>query len=87
MKKEHDQIRLLDCLNAKYGLTATTLIFLPLGADMNASVYRLKTRDGQSYFVKLKRGHHSDISVTLLALLQASGIQQIIPLSKQSMAS
>ena len=46
---------------------------------MNASVYKAETRDGQSYFVKLKRGHHSDISVTLLVLLQASGIQQIIP--------
>jgi len=69
----------IDCLNTKYGIAVTTLTLLPLGADMDASVYRAETRDGQSYFVKLKRGHHSDISVTLLALLQASGIQQIIP--------
>jgi spectinomycin phosphotransferase len=46
---------------------------------MGASVYRADSLEGQSYFVKLKRGHHSDISVTLLAFLQASGIQQIIP--------
>ncbi|MBA3239487.1 MAG: aminoglycoside phosphotransferase family protein [Parachlamydiaceae bacterium] len=45
---------------------------------MNASVFKAKTYDQASYFVKLKRGHHFDISVTLLALLQASGIQQII---------
>src|SRR3984885_13021573 len=78
MKKKTDNILLIDCLNTKYGIVATTLILLPLGADMNASVYKAETRDGQSYFVKLKRGHHSDISVTLLGLLQASGIQQII---------
>ena len=64
MKREHDQIRLIDCLNTNYGITATTLIFLPLGADMNASVYKAETCDGQSYFVKLKRGHHYDISVS-----------------------
>ncbi len=74
-----NSIYLIDCLNTKYGIVAITLILLPLGADMNASVYKAETRDGQSYFIKLKRGHHSDISVTLLRLLQASGIQQIIP--------
>ncbi len=51
---------------------------------MHASVYRAETHDGPSYFVKLKRGHHDAISVTLLALLQASGIQQIIPPIKTS---
>ena len=40
---------------------------------------KLRRVSGQSYFVKLKRGHHYDMSVTILALLQASGIQQIIP--------
>lgn len=79
MKRKTDNILLIDCLSTKYGIVATTLILLPLGADMNASVYKAETCNGQSYFVKLKRGHHSDISVTLLELLQASGIQQIIP--------
>lgn len=78
MKRETDKIDLIDCLNTKYGIEATNLILLPLGADMNASVYKVETHDGQFYFVKLKRGHYSDISVTLLAFLQASGIQQII---------
>ncbi len=70
---------IIDCLKANYGIAVTTLTLLPLGADMNASVYKAETHDGSSYFVKLKRGHHYDISVTILALLQASGIQQIIP--------
>lgn len=71
--------RIIDCLNADYGIAVATLTFLSLGADMNASVYKALTHDGLAYFVKLKRGHHHDISVTLLSLLQSSGIQQIIP--------
>lgn len=70
---------IIDCLKTNYGLEVTKLTFLPLGADMNASLYKAETSTGKSYFLKLKQGHHSDVSVTLLALLQASGIQQIIP--------
>lgn len=69
----------IHCLNANYGISAAVLTFLPLGADMNASVYKAETSSSQSYFVKMKRGHHYDMSVAILALLQASGIQQIIP--------
>lgn len=70
---------IIDCLNTNYGIAVNTLTFLPLGADMNASVYKAETQGGLSYFVKLKRGHRSDMSVAILALLQNSGIQQIIP--------
>lgn len=42
------------CLNAYYGIAAATLTLLPLGADMDASVYRAETFDRQSYFVKTK---------------------------------
>lgn len=71
--------RIIDCLKTDYGIAVATLTFLALGADMNASVYKAHTHDGLSYFVKLKRGHHHDISVTILSLLQSSGIQEIIP--------
>ena len=70
---------IIDCLNTHYGIEAITLTFLPLGADMNASVYKAETHRGHSYFVKLKHGHRYDMSVAILALLQNSGIQQIIP--------
>lgn len=71
--------RIIDCLHADYGIEVTTLTFLPLGADANASVYKAETHNQLSYFVKLKRGHHHDISLTILELLQNTGIQQIIP--------
>ena len=71
--------RIIDCLNTDYGIAVATLTFLALGADINASVYKAHTHNGLSYFVKLKRGYHHDISVALLSLLQSSGIQEIIP--------
>lgn len=70
---------IIDCLNTDYGIKVTTLTFLPLGADINASVYKAETHDQSSYFIKLKRGHHHDISATIIALLHDAGIQQIIP--------
>ena len=66
------------CLNTNYGIEAATLTFLPMGADMNASMYKVQTFDQTSYFIKLKRGHNHDISVEIVELLQRAGIQQII---------
>jgi spectinomycin phosphotransferase len=70
---------IIDCLKANYGIAVALLTLLPIGADMNASVYKAETQGSQSYFVKLKRGHRDDMSVVILALLQTSGINQIIP--------
>src|SRR5665648_158220 len=70
--------RIIDCLNIDYGIEVATLTFLPLGADTNASVYKAEAQNQASYFVKLKRGHHHDISLTIIELLQNTGIQQII---------
>lgn len=67
------------CLNIDYGIDVATLTFLPIGADPDASVYKAQTHDHQSYFVKLKRGHHHDISIVILELLHDAGIQQVIP--------
>lgn len=71
--------RIIDCLNTHYGIQVTELTFLPIGADMNASVYKAETQDQSSYFIKLKHGHHQDISATIISLLQNAGIQHIIP--------
>jgi len=71
--------RIIDCLHTDYGIEVDTLTCLPLGADTNASVYKLEAQNQSSYFVKLKRGSHHDISLTIIELLQKTGIQQIIP--------
>lgn len=71
--------RIIDCLNANYDIKAISLTLLPIGADLNASVYKAKIQNGRSFFVKLKRDNRYDMSVALLASLQSSGIEQIIP--------
>ena len=73
-----DQL-IINCLNIDYGIEVAAFAFLPLGADMNASVYKAQTVDQRSYFVKLKRDHHHDLSVQIVELLHDAGIQQIIP--------
>jgi len=78
MKQAIPDERIIDSLNTNYGIKVVRLTFLPLGADMNASVYKAEA-DDQSYFIKLKRGHHHDISATIIALLHDTGIQHIIP--------
>lgn len=70
---------LVDRLKTKYGIFVEHLTQLPLGADMNATVYMAVTDDGTSYFIKQKQ--HQDVS--LLIFLEASGIQQIIAPLKQ----
>lgn len=74
--------RIVDCLRIDYGIDVATLTFLPLGADMHASVYKAQTHNQSSYFVKLKRGHHHDISAIIIEFLRNAGIQQIIPIVK-----
>jgi spectinomycin phosphotransferase len=73
---------IIDCLKINYGIEVATLTFLPLGADMDASVYKAQVHNQSSYFVKLKRGHHHDISAIIIALLRNAGIQHIIPIVK-----
>ena len=73
-----DQL-IMNCLDINYGIEVATLTFLRIGADIDASVYKAQTLDQRSYFVKIKRGHHPDISFVIMELLQGAGIQQIIP--------
>lgn len=70
---------IMSCLNTYYGIEASSLTFLSLGADIHASVYKAQTPAQKAYFIKLKQGHHHDTAVEILELLQSAGIQQIIP--------
>ena len=61
-----------------YGLRAAQLAFLPLGADVNTAVYRVRADDGRAYFLKLRRGPFDEMSVAIPAFLCEQGIGQII---------
>jgi len=77
-KKSLPDQSIIDCLNNDYGLKVTTLTLIPLGADIDASVYKAQTDDNSFYFVKLKRGHPDNIGPTIQLLLHDAGIPQII---------
>lgn len=70
--------RIIDCINENYGIKIAALTLLPIGADMNASVYKAEAND-HSYFIKLKCGRHHDISAAIITLLHDAGIRHIIP--------
>ncbi|MCX7352515.1 MAG: spectinomycin phosphotransferase, partial [Proteobacteria bacterium] len=80
-KQPISEQRIVDCLITDYGIDVSTLTFLPLGADMHASVYKA-CDNRSSYFVKLKRSDHPDISPLVIGFLQDAGIKQIIPIFK-----
>lgn len=70
--------RISAVLKNSYGIDPYSIEFLPLGADMNASVYKVYGRDQKSYFVKVKRNYRQDISIKVAWLLHESGLENII---------
>lgn len=70
--------RLIAGLRAAYGLRASKLEFLPLGADVNTAVYRFAASASQLYFLKLRRGPVDEMSVAIPAFLASQGLQLII---------
>lgn len=60
-------------LASEYDLMVSKLEKLPLGADINASVYK-----ADEYFVKVKKGHDHDISLEVAELLQQAGFAHVI---------
>lgn len=69
---------IIDCLSVHYGINVAAISQLHIGADVNASIYKVKASDQKSYFVKLKQRHFHDVQIEILTLLQTAGIEQII---------
>ncbi len=65
-------------LRAHYGLRIREVTFLPIGADVNAAVYRVVAEDGMPYFLKLKRGDFDETAIAVPAFLHARGIQEVM---------
>ncbi|MBC7877614.1 MAG: aminoglycoside phosphotransferase family protein [Anaerolineales bacterium] len=71
--------KIINCLQSEFGLSISELEFLPLGADPNTAVYRAITKNGISYFVKLRMGNFEETAVTLPKFLYEQSIGNIIP--------
>ena len=78
-KPEIQEKIILTCLWEEYGLAVDRLEFLPWGADVNTAVYRAVANGKTDYFIKLRKGDFSEISVSLPHFLNANGIQAVIP--------
>ncbi|MET3493589.1 phosphotransferase enzyme family protein [Variovorax boronicumulans] len=63
----HDAIQA--CLAETYGLQATRIEFLPLGADVHSAVFRVQANDGTAYFLKLRSGDFEKSAVAVPAFL------------------
>lgn len=65
-------------LLAEYGIKTSQVTFLPLGYDFNTAVYRVESRSGTPYFLKLRNGKFEPITVSLPEYLCHVGIHAII---------
>ncbi|MHB8132642.1 MAG: phosphotransferase [Anaerolineaceae bacterium] len=72
---DHRKIQI--CLEREYGIHASQIEFLPLGADLNTAAYLVES-NGTSYFVKLRSGFFNELTVTIPEYLSKQGMQQII---------
>ncbi len=79
MEQALSDLAIIGCLNTNYGIEVTKLTLLPIGADMNAEVYKAQTLDQTAFFIKLKHGHNHDISVEVVELLKTAGVKEVIP--------
>ena len=72
-------------LHEEYGLHASQVTFLPLGADVNTAVDRIVTEDETAYFLKLRKGAFDQLTVMIPQFLKSRGIPAIIaPLRTRS---
>ncbi|MCB0117321.1 MAG: aminoglycoside phosphotransferase family protein [Caldilineaceae bacterium] len=70
---------IVECLRGRFGIAVADVQFLPLGADINAAVFRLTGDDGGDYFLKLRRGDFDKTPVTVARFLADRGIAAVIP--------
>lgn len=70
--------KIIACLQDEYGLSVTSLEFLPIGHDTRAGVYRVLTNTGERYFLKLKQGTVYPPSLTIPHYLKSQGVTQVV---------
>ncbi|AMP89863.1 aminoglycoside O-phosphotransferase APH(9)-Ia [Legionella pneumophila] len=69
--------QLIELLKVYYGIDIHAVQLIVGGADMNASGYKADS-ESNSYFVKLKYGHHDEINLSIISLLHNSGVKEIV---------
>src|SRR5919199_6134931 len=65
-------------LRTHYGLAVTAVSFLPLGQDASAWVYRVRTADDASYFLKVRTSVTNVSSLLVPRYLHDHGVAQVV---------
>ena len=66
------------CLRDRYRLAVVELAFLPLGHDASAWVYRARTADGGTYFLKARLGGVGEAGLAVPRYLRDRGIARVV---------
>ena len=69
---------IIACLRTAYTLSIAGIEFLPIGNDSNAWVYRAHAENGESYFLKVRKGAVNQASLVVPRYLKDRGIEQVI---------
>jgi spectinomycin phosphotransferase len=72
-------------IEAHYGVRVSSIDFLPVGYDLNAVVYKVRSREGTDYFLKIRRGPVNEAGLFVpRALVDLGALNIVAPLSTQS---
>lgn len=63
---------------AKYNISVVSLVFLPVGHDSSAWVYRVDATDGATYFLKIRKGPIYEPGLVVPRYLRDLGIAHVI---------
>ena len=69
---------LIACVREQYQKPAASIEFLPIGLDTTAWAYRVRSADGTTWFLKLKKGAIYEASLLVPRLLHDRGIIQVV---------
>jgi spectinomycin phosphotransferase len=82
IREEH----LRTCLQTQYDLDPVMLEFLPLGKDYHAGVYRVVSKQGTAYLLKVKSGPFYAPSCLVPRYLRQQGITAVVaPVPRSAM--
>ncbi|MBC8171763.1 MAG: aminoglycoside phosphotransferase family protein [Anaerolineae bacterium] len=77
-KPDLEDQAIITCLQAHYGVMVLTLEFLPIGNDASAWVYRVRAADGQTWFLKVRKGTVYESALTIPRYLRDQGLRQVV---------
>ncbi len=80
-------VKIAVCLEAHYGLRVASAAFLPVGYNPNAAAYRVVSREGEAYFLKVRFGQVDWSRLVVPRALIDLGVRNVLaPLPSRSSA-